>query len=366
MQPPFRQWNRREYLALLGAGVAPWPARANAESASLRALGSQAGIIFGTSAGLQNYNDEAYRALVLKQAAILTPENSLKFGELRPDEKTFAFADGDAMLAFAKANGLAMRGHTLIWNEWLPEWLKSAPSAKLPYLLDRHIETVMTHYAGKLQSWDVVNEPFVAWGNDPGGFRPGPWYSALGPDYIFRAFQRAGAADPNTKLVLNEAWTERSDIYGLAVRKSLLRLIDQIKDKGLRIDAIGLQAHLDPRISYDDASFVDFLHELEARGLAIYLTELDILDASFPGSFAERDQMAADRVYSFLQHALSVKAVGMVVCWGLSDRYTWFRDPSVMTALKTTRLPRALPYDDNLQPKPMREAIARAFLERKL
>jgi endo-1,4-beta-xylanase len=356
---------RRQCLALLGAGVLPWPAAAQAAgTASLKALAAQAGLIFGTATGHEIFDDDAYRALILKQAALIVPDRCLKFDWLRPDASTFAFAEGDAMLSLAKSQGLAMRGHTLIWNDWPPLWLKQAPPAQLPYLLDKHIETVMAHYAGELQSWDVVNEPFVAWGSDPGAFRPGPWYTAMGADYIFRAFRRAAEADPSTKLVLNEAWTERSDIFGLAVRKSLLRLVDQIKDKGLRLDAVGLQAHLDPAIAYDDASFVDFLHALEARGVAIYITELDIKDASFPGSFAERDKLAADRIYAFLKRTLSVKAVNMVVCWGLSDRYTWLRDPSVLTALKATRLPRSLPYDDELHPKPMRDAIARAFLER--
>lgn len=356
---------RRDCLALLAAGLIPVPAE-TAESASLRTLAARTNIIFGTSATHELFDDDAYRALVLKQAAIITPGRCLKFDWLRPGEKTFNFAEGDQFLAFTKANGLLMRGHTLIWNDWPPDWLKKAPLSKLPYLLDQHVETVMAHYAGALQSWDVVNEPFVAWGNEPGAFRPGPWYSAMGPDYIFKAFARAAATDPKTKLVLNEAWTERSDVYGLAVRKSLLRLIDQMKDKGLRIDAIGLQSHLDPAVAYDDASFVAFLHALEARGLDIYLTELDINDSSFAGSFAERDRQSAERIYNFLKNALSVKALRMVVCWGLADRYTFLREPSVLAALKLTRLPRSLPYDDELQPKPMRDAIARAFLEREI
>jgi endo-1,4-beta-xylanase len=362
---------RRDGIALLGAGLLPWPvygqagARA-AEAASLQALAAATGITFGTAIAQEVYDDEAYRALVIKQSAMIVPDRWLKFDWLRPDEKTFNFKEGDTLLAGATNNGLAMRGHTLIWNDWPPEWLKKAPPSKLPYLLDQHIETVMTHYAGKLQSWDVVNEPFVAWGNDPGGYRPGPWYSAMGPDYIFKAFKRAGLSDPSTKLVLNEAWSERSDVYGLAVRKSLLRMIDEIKDRGLRIDAVGLQGHLDPSQPYDDAGFADFLHQIEERGLSIYITEFDVSDAPFEGSFAERDLRSAARVASFLKHTLSVKAVSMMICWGLTDRYSWYRDPFVLKNYKATRLPRPLPYDDDLQPKPMRDAIAQAFAERRI
>ncbi len=359
--------SRRNCLALIGGALGSAglpPLAAATEPASLRALAAQTGITFGTAAGHEIYDDAAYSALAVQQSAILVPDRCLKFDWLRPDETTFSFEEGDRMLAFAKDHGLAMRGHTLIWNDWAPHWLKREPLNRLPYFLDQHVETVMGHYAGALQSWDVVNEPFTAWGNDPGSYRQGPWFSGMGADYIFRAFQRAAAADPKTKLVLNEAWTERSDVYGLAVRKSLLRLVDQIKDKGLRLDAVGLQSHLDSRTPYDDASFTDFLHALEARGVQIYLTELDINDAGYDGSFAVRDRLAAERVGTFLKHALSVKAVSLVLCWGLSDRYSWLREPSVIEALKSTRLARPLPYDDDLRAKPMREAIAQAFLGR--
>jgi endo-1,4-beta-xylanase len=360
-------FNRRDFLGFLGASFWPGgsgsPAKAG-EAASLRALAATTGLSFGTAVGHEVFDDEVFRELVIKQASIIVPDRYLKFDWLRPDEKTFNFTEADTLLAGARSNGLAMRGHNLIWNDWPPDWLKKAPAAKLSYILDQHIETVMAHYAGKLQSWDVVNEPFVAWGNDPGGYRQGPWFSAMGPDYIFKAFKRAAMSDPGSTLVLNEAWTERSDVYGLAVRKSVLRLIDEMKDKGLKIDAVGLQGHLDPSVSYDDAGFADFLHQLEERGLSIYITELDINDAPYDGSFAERDRKCAERVTSFLKHALSVKAVSMVMCWGLSDRYSWYREPSVLERYKATRLPRPTPYDDEFQPKPMRDAMAQAFTGR--
>jgi endo-1,4-beta-xylanase len=186
----------------------------------------------------------------------------------------------------------------------------------------------------------------------------------MGPEYIFRSFARAAATDPKAKLVLNEAWTERSDKLGLAVRKGLLKLIDQMQDRGLRLDVIGLQGHLNPAEPYDDASFVDFLHQIEVRGLSIYITEFDIDDRSFPTAFAARDQLVAERAYTFLSKALSVKSVRALICWGLSDRYTWWREPSIFEIYKMTRLSRPLPYDDSMRPKSMWDAIALALSER--
>ena len=364
--------SRRDLLAWMADGalstafmnIVQGPALAHGD-ASLAALAAKAGLGFGTACGGEALDDPSYSKLILEQTSILVPENALKFDSLRPDEASFAFDKADALLAFADRNGLALRGHTLIWNDWQPDWLKKAPHGKIPNLLEGHIEKVMSHYAGRLQSWDVVNEPFWPGRDAPGSYRPGPWYNAMGPEYIFRAFARAAEVDPKAKLVLNEAWTERSDPLGVAIRKALLQLIDRMRDKGLRIDAIGLQSHLDPAASYDDASFVDFLHALEARSLDIYITEFDIDDRSFPDSFAARDRLVAERAYSFLHHVLSVKAVRLVLCWGLADAYTWWRDPSVMQAHKLRRLSRPLPFSDDYRGKPMRDAIARAFAERK-
>ena len=57
---------------------------------------------------------------------------------------------------------------------------------------DSYIEEVVGRYAGKLHSWDIVNEPFWPGHKAPGGYRLGPWYDTFGTGYVRRAFERAG------------------------------------------------------------------------------------------------------------------------------------------------------------------------------
>ena len=140
-----------------------------------------------------------------------------------------------------------MRGHCLIWNEWVPAWIKQMSTAERRAYFDAYIDEVVARYAGKLQSWDVVNEPFWPGHHAPGGFRMGPWYDAFGTDYIRRAFERAAAADRTTKLVLNEAQTERDDELGLTIRRGLLKLVGDLKHAGIKLDVVGLQGHLQPQ-----------------------------------------------------------------------------------------------------------------------
>lgn len=329
--------------------------------ATLHDFANRSGRVFGVAAGDAVLKDAAFGDLVFRQAGLFAPDYALKFAALQPRLAPYDFRWPDSLVDRALQQGLVVHGHTLIWNDDLPAWVGQLAPAKVGAVLDRHIETVMGHYAGRIESWDVVNEPAWLGSDHPGTLRPGAWADALGKDYIYRAFRRAAAADPSAKLVLNEAWTERSDFVGLAVRKSLLARVDNIQDKGLRLDAVGLQGHLLPQFPSDDAGFADFLHTLAERKVEIYISEFDVDDRSFPEADGLRDRLAAERTRSFFDAVLQVPAVTRVVTWGLSDRYSWMRDPSIMVADGLTRLARPLPYDDMLEAKPMRVAMAEAF-----
>ena len=362
--------DRRQAVAIAAGalGALAMPGRldaASSDTTSLMCAARAGGLTFGSAGGPELFSDKDYRALFLAQCAILVPQNALKFDALQPEQGRFEFAGADALIDAAHGHGLMARGTNLFWNDWLPPWLKALSHREVERVFDAYLDTVVPHFAGRLQSWDVVNEPFWLGSDRPGTFRPGVWYDALGPEYIFRGFRRTAALDPDAKLVLNEAWTERNDPVGLAVRRSLLKLIDRIRDKGLKLDAVGLQGHLTPQIPYDDSSFADFLHEIAEREVDIYITEFDVDDAGYSGDVASVDAQVAARARQFLEAALAVPAVKMVITWGLSDRYSWWREPSVMESYGLDHLLRPLPYDDDLHRKPMGDAMAAAFGHRR-
>jgi endo-1,4-beta-xylanase len=102
--------------------------------------------------------------------------------------------------------------------------------------------------------------------------------------------------------------------------------------------------------------------------LKIRITGLDIDDRSYPTDFGARDVACARLVKDYLDVALENKSVDVVITWGLIDKYSWLNLPSqpippmdqydVRNLRRDGTKHRSLPYDDNLQPKPMREAIA--------
>jgi len=226
---------------------------------------------------------------------------------------------------------------------------------------DKYIDEVVGRYAGQLHSWDIVNEPFWPGHKAPGGYRLGPWYEAFGTGYVRRAFERAALADKKTKFVLNEAQTERDDDVGLAVRAGLLRLVDELKDAGVPLHAVGLQGHLQPRYPHDPARFADFVHALAERKVEIYITEFDVRDDTFPDDIATRDAMIADTAEKFLSNVLRIPAVKTVIAWELADNYSFYTDAAKKKDPLATRLPRPLPFDSEMQKKPLWFAMARAF-----
>jgi endo-1,4-beta-xylanase len=356
--------SRRRLLQMGAAGIVAShaPANAAAPPTSLASVAAANGFVFGSAAAEVIDSDPAYRELYVTQTKLITTDVALKMGRIAALPGPKQFETGDKLLAFCNSRGIAMRGHCLIWNEWVPGWIKVMSAAERRAYFDAYIDEVVARYSGKLQSWDVVNEPFWPGHKAPGGFRLGPWYDAFGgTDYIRRAFERAAKVDSKTKLVLNEAQTERDDEVGLAVRRGLLQLVTDLKNAGVKLDVVGLQGHLQPQYPHDPARFNDFLHELAALGVDIYITEFDVCDDVFPEDIKARDEAVAKTARQFLQTTLSHPAVKALITWELADKYTFYKGMALQKNPTTTRLPRPLPYDEQFQRKPMWYAIAESL-----
>src|ERR1700759_5039833 len=127
---------------------------------SLRAHAEARGLLVGCAVVPEKLTGEPeYASLVAAQSNILVPENAMKWKALRPAAGKFDFHAADTILAFASAHAQKVRGHNLCWHEALPDWLAAIVTKdNARPILAEHITTVAGHYAGKLHSWDVVNE----------------------------------------------------------------------------------------------------------------------------------------------------------------------------------------------------------------
>lgn len=356
----FLEPNRRALMTAALAAMAT-PACA-APPLDLGNLAARRGVQFGTAIEPQSVEkDFDFAGLVRAQCAILTPENALKWNQLRPSRDQFDFAQSDRVAAIAAANRVPMHGHCLAWHEANPDWLPQAlRGGDAQAILEDHIATVVGRYVGQATSWDVVNEAVERNDRRSDGLRKSLWLQALGPDYLDIAFHAAHAANPQAKLALSDYGLEYDDeSWMVEKRGTMLVLLRSLLARGVPVHVLGIQGHLlGDRPPAFGQGLVDFVSAVADLGLEIYVTELDVSDQKISGSIRQRDQIVAETYLRFLETVLSHTAVKSVVTWGLSDRYTsktWFAPRADGDPV------RPLPFDRDLIAKPAALAMSRAF-----
>ncbi len=300
-------------------------------------------------------SDASYRSAVIANCQIVVPEGEMKWPDIHPARGEYRFEKADALMDFARQNDIEVRGHTLAWYGGMPAWTAAIGSrAEAERELVGHIETVVSRYRGAIPSWDVVNEPLVDWPEDEFSLRPSIWTSRLGPDYLPVALRAAAAADPDTRLVLNEYDVEFAGARFAARRKALVRLLRSLRDRDVPLHAVGLQAHLFADRAIDRDGLQELLLEIATLKLDVLVTELDVIDYRLPAKVGERDALVADMAGQFLGAVCEVVRPRAILTWGLSDRYTW-----VPTYFKRADgMPnRPLPLDAELRRKPLFDVI---------
>ena len=362
------------------ASAAPTP--------TLRSLAESRGRFIGAAANYGYLTDTAtseppadaanYTRVLGSDFNILTCENALKF---KATESTgrgeFNFTHGDALVGFAAQHNMTVRGHNLIWIAHNPTWLaqqsKSMSAAELESIMEEHIAAVGAHYAGKVYSWDVVNEPVVdvpqvhkcfSWdcalkGSAHGEHMPSnpdavDW-TILGTGYIEQAFRLARKADATAKLFLNEY-----GIHGTNDKANYTRmLLQHLRDVGAPLDGIGVQMHIDTSHAaknYSSSEFAEVLSWYAALDLDIHLTELSLkpTDPIYSGLDAAAKLAAQAELFAdVLRVCLAQPRCKSYELWGFTDAHNFLGAHLAP--------PGAFLYDDSYVAKPSRAAIADAF-----
>jgi endo-1,4-beta-xylanase len=336
----------------------------------LRKLAKARGILFGAAAVSRVLkSDPAMAAIYAREVSLIVPDFEMKWSVIRRDPSTYNFDAADYLAEFAAQRGMQLRGHCLAWEESNPAWLNATLTKdNAEGILVDHIERMVSRYAGRIHSWDVVNEPVWPDHRKPGGLRDGKWLATLGPRYIDIAFRAARAADPKAMLVLNEAGTEVTSALGRRRRQDFLNLLDRLRDDNVPVDAVGLECHLSTKSPVAQEDFAEYLSALAKRGYKILITELDVSDFDEPSpDVAVRDNAVASMYRLIVSTAVNNSAVAAILTWELADKYSWLRDPHVSARYRRAdgSPARPLPYDDLLQKKPCWWALADALSARR-
>jgi endo-1,4-beta-xylanase len=336
-----------------------------AEGLSLKQRAANKGLIYGAASPQINLSSDAlYTAAIVQNCSMLVPEWEFKWTAgnvtLRPSADHFDFTAADWMANFAATHRLLLRGHTLVWHSSLPSWFKQTVNSRnAAGLLENHIQTVVKRYAGKIHSWDVVNEAINPKDGRDDGLRITPWLELLGPNYIDLAFRQAAAADPKALLVYNDYGLDYDTPKQEAKRTAVLKLLERLRANGTPIHALGIQGHLSPgKNKFNAEKLRQFLRDVASLGLKIMITEMDVIDKNLPIDIEKRDRIIAGVYEDYLSTVLDERAVISVITWGLSDRYSWQTEFEPRPDHAPVR---PLPLNAQMDRKLVWNAIARAF-----
>ena len=286
----------------------------------------------------------------------VTAENDMKPDYIAPASKggAYRFTDADKIVNEARAAGMKVVGHTLIWHEQTPSWLTTGTQAEVLSNLEKYVTDVVEHFEGKLSSWDVVNEAMM-WDNWESGSASN-WKSCLrplgenkwmiiGPEYIEKAFLAARNADPEVMLYYNDVNLNRAykaqAVYNM-VNEINTRYPD-VKGRQL-IDGIGMQTH--HHLSTNPETVRASIELFAELGVEIAISEMDIQAAGdLPEGTVIWGDDAAKRqaaLYATLFALFKVHRsnISRVTFWGIDDGTSWL----------SSTYPTLLDKDYNLKP----------------
>jgi endo-1,4-beta-xylanase len=334
----------------------------------LKDIAAARGLRYGSTAmASQLLAGDSFTNLVVREAAALVAENEMKWLHMSTAPFRSDYRVADCLVDFAAAHRLLCRGHNLLWYWTTPKWFKELPDRKTARAaLLRRVTEMVARYRGRIDSWDVVNEPVDAAADRTDHLRADVFLKQVGPEYLALAHTAARAADPGARLVLNECGVEYDTPDMDRKRAAVLDLVESMRKRQVPIDALGIQAHLSVgRYPFSEPKLRDYLRRAAAMGLEIQITELDCTDDLAPAEIPARDRLVADEYRRFLDVALDEPAVKIVMTWGLSDRYSWIvrHENTPEQRRSDGDEERPLPFDRDLRRKPAWYALAAAFAQ---
>ncbi len=309
---------------------------------------------FLMGAAIDEDSYKTHEALLVRHYNSLTTENEMKFEHMQEVEGVFTFDTADAMLDFAEQHHMAVRGHALVWHRQTPNWVfvddsgKVVDRAMLLQRMQSHITEVMTHFKGRVDYWDVVNEAIM----DDGTLRTGEeeaedqrsqWYAILQEDYIAEAFRMAHAADPEAKLYYNDYYNHLP-----ARQDAIYALLKGLLEKGVPIHGVGLQCHL-RMVQAQDPSHEAYYQSPEnlekaikmyaSLGLDVQITEMDVSvyeagKTYTPDTFYTPETLGPGPIelqskrYGefFAMFRRNSHLISSVTTWGIADDNTWLSE----------------------------------------
>jgi len=309
----------------------------------------------------------------------IVAENCMKMENIHPTKDSFNFTLSDAFVRFGEQHQMKIIGHCLVWHSQVPAWIfvddkgNEVTRDELISRMRNHITTIVSRYKGRVHGWDVVNETI----DDNGMYRQTKWYKIIGPEYIELAFKFAHEADPGAELYYND-YNEWQPVK----REAIYNLVKGLKEKGIRVDGIGMQGHISLD-SPDLGTYEEAIVRYASLGVKVMITELDMsllpwpterltADVSYkaemmakynpyPNGLPDSVNAAFTKRYAdlfrlFIRHA---DKIDRVTLWGIYDAQSWRNYWPIMG-----RTDYPLLFDRQYQAKPVVQEIIKMAHEK--
>lgn len=286
---------------------------------------------------LSDENSDKYK-LITKHFNTFVMENETKADHMHPQENTYNFDATDKLCEYAEKTGATVRGHCLVWHSQWPGWIfkDGSEEASADLVVERmkeHITTIVTHYKGRIDTWDVVNEVL-----DGGGMRFSDWLKIVGDydgdgdkyDFIEIAFRTAREADPDARLIINDYSLETDTNKAI----KMYNMCKQMMSEGVPVDGVGLQMHIGIDLDVEQArENIKILSKLKEYNpdFVIEVTELDMScfswgDNSTTIDFKKIEDQFNEKYCEVFEMFMDLSEEGLldsVVFWGFNDGNSW-------------------------------------------
>ena len=263
----------------------------------------------------------------------IVAENVCKPMHVTDGRGNYTWEKADQFLEFGKENNKKIRWHTLVWhNQAAPKMFTDddgnyVSKDELNRRLKDFIFTVGDHIKGKVESIDVVNECISDKHFNLRTLEERSLFNGIiGPEYIDNAFYWAREACPNTQLVINDYNLETIE----AKRDGLYNLVKGMISRGVPVDAVGLQMHINmynPPVKqieeaielYGSLGLQVILTEMEVSAYEFDDKSLKVYDADFLNKQADR----YEELFKCFKRCSEKGLLKDVVLWGTADCISW-------------------------------------------
>lgn len=282
--------------------------------ARVRVVQETSAFQFGTAVNVETLSKvspdtERYRQHIVGLFNAATLENALKWTNWAGDGKSADYRERTLReLAWLRANGLAVRGHVMVWPGWrfLPASIKELREKPdgIPERVRAHIRDIALATKDSVSEWDVLNEPVS--NHD--------LMDLFGKEIMVDWFKEAATALPGVPLFLND-WGNHDQRANPGSVKAFEDVAGYLREHGAPLGGLGLQCHIGGVLNAP-ADVLATLDRYQAKfALPVRVTEFDVN--------VDDEEIQADYTRDFLIAMFSHPSVVGVQFWGFWAGRHW-------------------------------------------